>query len=41
MFILLPEMCSVTRNVEYEGDENVMQFIHIILSRRGILQALY
>lgn len=32
---LLPEMCSVIRNVEYEGDENTMQFIHIIISTRG------
>lgn len=31
MFILLPKMRSAIRDVEYEGDENIMQFIHIIL----------
>ena len=36
MLILLLGMHSVTRNVEYKGDENIMQFIHIILSRRNI-----
>ena len=31
-------MCSATRDVEYEGDENIMQFTHIILSRRSMWQ---
>ena len=40
MHNLLLEMCTVTRNVEHEGDENTMQFIYIILRRRGSWEVL-